>query len=69
MDIDFRWWLYGVLIMLYYILYPVYWLVLCLLYILHTIASPFIYIGYLFKEASLLPFRFLAKFEVSAHRL
>lgn len=55
--------------MLYYILYPVYWLVLCLLYILHTIASPFIYIGYLFKEASLLPFRFLAKFEVSAHRL
>ena len=57
----------GVLTTLYYLLYPVYWLVSWLLYILYCIASPFIYIAYLIKEAILIPFRFLAQFEVRAH--
>ena len=60
-------WVYGILTVLYYAFYPIYWLAVWLLYILYCIASPFIYIAYLIKEATLLPFRFLAQFEVRGH--
>lgn len=53
---------------IFYILYPVFWLLTLLLSIVYWILSPLIYLGYLLKEVVLLPFRFLAKFEVSKSR-
>ena len=62
-------WLSTTTRVLYYILYPIYWLATWIVCILHWIASPFIYVWYLLKGATTVPFRFLARFEVSSRAL
>lgn len=52
---------------LFYLLYPIFWLLTWIFYIVYWILSPLIYLGYLLKEVILLPVRFLAKFEVSKY--
>jgi hypothetical protein len=49
---------------IYWALYPVLLILTWLFYILHWIASPFLWIAYIFKEVAMLPIRFLAQFEV-----
>jgi hypothetical protein len=48
----------------YYALYPILFIITWLFYVLHWIASPFLWIGYIIKEVAMLPIRFLAQFEV-----
>ena len=48
-----------------YALYPVLYVVLLLIQILHWLITPLIYISIFIKEIALLPVRFLAHFEVS----
>jgi hypothetical protein len=50
---------------LYYILYPVLLVGRLLFYIVQWVLTPFIYIGYIVKETTLIPLRFLAEFEAS----
>lgn len=58
-------WLYALLNVLYWaIAYPLIVLVSWLLLLLYLIASPLLYLGHFFIQASLFPVRFLAKFEV-----
>jgi hypothetical protein len=49
---------------LYYILYPILLVGHLLFDIVHGLLSPFIYIGYVLKEIVLIPWRFIAEFEV-----
>jgi hypothetical protein len=65
MDIDFDFWLSFTSTLLYYAIYPLLVIVTWLVYVLQLLLSPFIYLAYVCKEAVLIPFRFLAKFEVS----
>jgi hypothetical protein len=48
----------------FYTIYPVLLLGRLLLYILDWILSPFVYAGYVTKQVALVPYRFLAEFEV-----
>lgn len=58
-------WLSIASAVLYYTVYPVYYLATWLFYVLYWIASPFLWIGFFIKELLMLPVNFLAKFEVS----
>lgn len=64
---DLQLWLSVASAIVYYTLYPLFVVATWLLYILHWLASPFIYLGYVMKEVVMLPLRFLAKFEASQH--
>jgi hypothetical protein len=54
---------------LYYTLFPVYYILLLLVRLILILLSPVIYLGYVFKEVTMMPVRFLAHFEVSSSPL
>lgn len=64
MDVDLRLWLSIASTILYYTLYPLLAIATWLFYLIRFIASPFIYLAYIFTEVVLLPMRILAQFEV-----
>lgn len=48
----------------YYILYPVFLIIKGILYVLHWLVTPIIYLGYFIRQIALIPWRFVAEFEV-----
>ncbi|KPI37235.1 uncharacterized protein AB675_1438 [Cyphellophora attinorum] len=48
---------------LYYTLFPFYYIILLLVRLILILLSPVIYLGYVFKEATMIPVRVLAHFE------
>jgi len=57
-------WLTVTIVVLYYVVYPVYLVLKVLWYILLLLAAPFIYIGRATFNLSLIPWRIFARFEV-----
>lgn len=60
-------WIKVILSILFCILYPIFWLVQGLLSVLGALLTPFLHLGSYAIHLTILPFRVLAKLEVSDH--